>query len=314
MNKVAILCKQNASLFELGCATEFFALARPEVPNWYQGEVISFEHQKVNTVAGVSMDIRLIRSLDEFDTLVIPSWYPEQTLDKDVIDRVQSFYHKGGRILSFCTGAFFVAECGLLTDREATTHWAYADTFKTLYPDVTFVEDVLYVYKDNIGCSAGSAAAIDFSLAVIREDFGHTIANQVARRLVVSPHRDGGQAQFVETPILSHQVLFAKTLDWAKAHLDTQINVDSLAQQAAMSRRSFDRHFRASMGVSAKTWLTQQRLNLAKRLLEEDKLNMEQVAIQSGFNNPMTLRHCFRQYLTISPSQYRRQFALRKTN
>ena len=314
MNKVAILCKQNASLFELGCATEFFALARPEIPNWYQGEVISFEHQKVNTVVGVSMDIRLIRSLAEFDTLVIPSWYPEQTLDKEVIDRVQSFYHKGGRILSFCTGAFFVAECGLLTGREATTHWAYADTFKTRYPDVTFVEDVLYVYKDNIGCSAGSAAAIDFSLAVIRDDFGHTIANQVARRLVVSPHRDGGQAQFVETPILSHQVLFAKTLDWAKAHLDTQINVDSLAQQAAMSRRSFDRHFRASMGVSAKTWLTQQRLDLAKRLLEENKLNMEQVAIQSGFNNPMTLRHCFRQYLTISPSQYRRQFALKDTS
>ena len=309
MNKVAILCKQNASLFELGCATEFFALARPEIPNWYQGEVVSFEHHKVNTVAGISMNIRQIRSLAEFNTLVIPSWYPEQTLDQNVIDMEQSFYQNGGRILSFCTGAFFAAECGLLTHREATTHWAYAGTFKALYPDVTFVEDVLYVYQDNIGCSAGSAAAIDFSLAVIRDDFGHAIANQVARRLVVSPHRDGGQAQFVETPMLSNQVLFAKTLDWAKAHLDTQINVDTLAQQAAMSRRSFDRHFRASMGISAKTWLTQQRLDLAKRILEENKLNMEQVAIQSGFNNPMTLRHCFRQFLTISPSQYRRQFA-----
>ena len=314
INQVAILCKQNVSLFELGCATEFFALERPDITNWYQGEAVSFNEPKIRSAANILMDVRLINSLDEFDILVIPSWDLAQDLSDKVKTQVQAFHQRGGKVLSFCSGAFFIAECGLLSGRQATTHWAYADTFKAHYPDVSFVDDVLYVYKDNIGCSAGSAAAIDFSLEVVRQDFGHTIANQVARRLVISPHREGGQAQFVETPMLENQVLFAKTLDWAKANLQTSINVTSLAQQAAMSRRSFDRHFRASLGMSAKEWLTLQRLNLAKHLLEQNQLNMEQVAIQAGFNNPMTMRHCFRQYLTISPSQYRRQFALKETS
>ncbi|OUR81019.1 AraC family transcriptional regulator [Marinomonas sp. 42_23_T18] len=308
MNQVAILCKQDVSLFELGCATEIFALSRPDIPHWYQGEVVSFTQKKVRAPGNISIDIRQIETLKEFDILVIPSWNPDQKLSADIKQEVQDFYQSGGKVLSFCSGAFFIAECGLLSGRQATTHWAYAETFKALYPDVEFLDDVLYVYQDKLGCSAGSAAAIDFSLEVVRQDFGHDIANQVARRLVISPHRNGGQSQFVETPMLEKQTLFSSTLDWATQHLASDINVSSMADKAAMSRRSFDRHFRASMGMSAKEWLTHQRLDLAKRLLESDKLNMEQIAIQAGFNNPMTMRHCFRQYLTISPSQYRLQF------
>jgi AraC family transcriptional activator FtrA len=313
MKKVAILCKQDVSLFELGCATEFFAISRPEIPNWYQGEVVSFTQKKVRAPGNITIEIRQITTLKEFEILVIPSWNPGQTLSADIKREVVDFHRAGGKVLSFCSGAFFIAECELLSDRQATTHWAYADRFKKQYPDVEFVDDVLYVYRDNIGCSAGSAAAIDFSLEVVRQDFGHEIANQVARRLVISPHRNGGQSQFVETPMLTNQTLFSSTLDWATQHLASKIDVSSLADKAAMSRRSFDRHFRASMGMSAKEWLTHQRLDLAKRLLESQSLNMEQIAIQAGFRNPMTMRHCFRQYLTISPSQYRLQFGLQHT-
>lgn len=311
MKKVAILCKQNVSLFELGCATEFFALERPDIPNWYQGEAVSFSQNSIQAAANITMDIRQINALDEFDILVIPSWNHDQLLSDEIKQAVRTFHQAGNKVLSFCSGAFFIAQTGLLNGRQATTHWAYADTFKDLYPDIEFVDDVLYVYGDNIGCSAGSAAAIDFSLEIVRQDFGHEIANQVARRLVISPHRNGGQAQFVETPMLETQSLFANTLDWATQHLDQEISVTQLAEKAAMSRRSFDRHFRASLGMSAKTWLTQQRLNLAKGLLESSALNMEQIAHQAGFNNPMTMRHCFHQHLTISPSQYRQQFGLK---
>ena len=311
MNKVAILCKQDVSLFELGCATEFFALSRPDIPHWYQGEVVSFTQKKVRAPGNITIDIRKIDSLKEFDILVIPSWNPDQKLSSDIKQEVRNFYQSGGKVLSFCSGAFFIAECGLLSGRQATTHWAYADLFKKQYPEVCFLDDVLYVYHENIGCSAGSAAAIDFSLEIVRQDFGHDIANQVARRLVIPPHRRGGQAQFVETPMLDNPLLFSNTLDWAQQHLNTPINVNILAKKAAMSRRSFDRHFRASMGMSAKEWITQQRLNLAKKLLESNNLKMEQVAIQAGFNNPITMRHCFHQYLTISPSQYRQQFGNR---
>lgn len=310
MKKVAILAGKYTSLFELGCATELFAMPRPEFKQWYQAEVVSFDSEKLQSDGGVGLQVKYIADLSDYQMLVIPSWPTDKPqLSKTVVEQVRQFYSGGGRILSFCSGAFFIAETGLLDARQATTHWRYADTFKQRYRQTEFVENVLYVYQDRLGCSAGSASALDLGLEVIRQDFGHEAANAVARRLVISPHRSGGQAQFVETPVVQNHCRFSSTLDWAIENLHQPLSIAQLAEQAAMSRRSFDRHFRAALGSTPKEWLIRQRINLAQKLLESSDDDIEVIAFKSGFNNAMNLRHHFRQVLSISPSQYRAQFA-----
>jgi AraC family transcriptional activator FtrA len=210
--------------------------------------------------------------------------------------------------VSFCSGAFLLAELGLLDGRKATTHWRYAEFFKARFPSVHYVDDVLYVYDGKIGCSAGSAAALDLGIEIIRQDFGYKIANQVARRLVLSAHRQGGQSQFVETPVLQSPGQFAKALDWALKHLSEAIDVNNMAERANMSRRTFDRKFRSSLNQSPKEWLTTQRLNLAKELLEMETANVEKVASLCGFESAITFRHHFRKNIGVSPGQYRKQF------
>ena len=172
-----------------------------------------------------------------------------------------------------------------------------------------YVDDVLYIFEQNIGTSAGSAAAIDLGLEVIRRDYSNNIANQVAKRLVMSPHRKGGQSQFVATPLAKRQGVFDDSLSWALANLDTDIAIDDLALKSHMSRRTFDRRFRKTLGCSAKTWLITQRLELAKNALEQSCSSIEQVAQSAGFENANTLRHHFRKSLGVSPRQYRDQFS-----
>lgn len=309
MHQVAILTSDNISMFELSYAIELFALPRPEFDTWYQTKVVSFTEGPLQVTAGLTLSVEMIDNLDAFDTLLIPSWTTAVfTLAPKLKQEIIKLYQRGGRILSFCSGAFLLAEVGLLQQRQSTTHWRYADSFKQRYPTSQFIDNVLYIYHDRIGCSAGSAAAIDLGLEVIRQDFGHHIANQVARRLVVSPHRSGGQSQFVQTPMIENHSQFASTLDWAISQIAQPLTVNALANKAAMSRRSFDRHFRNALGMSAKEWINRQRTKLAQNYLETSTLGLEQIAELSGFTNPLNMRNNFRQYLSISPSQYRSQF------
>lgn len=314
--KTAILTYDNLSFFEFGCAVKLFAVERPEFTDWYQTDIVCMSKNKIRAEGGMDISVKKVANLDAYDMLVIPGWcIPDVTQDScvenlptDLVETVKRFYEGGGRLLSFCTGAFLLAEAGLLNGRDATTHWWYAEAFKALYPDVTFKDNVLYIYDGRIGCSAGSAAALDFGLEVVRQDFGHEKADTIARRLVIPPHRSGGQAQFVETPMLATQSHFASTLDWAIQRLDTAINVNSLASKANMSRRAFDRHFRASLGMSPKEWITRKRLDLAQKHLTAGDESMEAIARRSGFESPMNMRHHFRKSFGISPSQYRAQF------
>lgn len=309
MYKVAILTYQNAALFELGCAVELFALPRPEFDEWYEAEVISFEGGSLNTTGGLQLVAKQVNSLDQYDTLVVPSWPTNNSeIPAPLANQVRIFESTGKRILSFCSGAFLLATLGLLNSRQATTHWRYANKFKQRFPDVRYVEDVLYILNNNIGCSAGSAAAIDLGMAVIRQDFGYERANQVARRLVMSAHRKGGQSQFVETPSQQHPSQFTETIDWALSNLHTAININELAKRSLMSRRTFDRKFRQTFGISAQQWLVSQRLCMARQLLEETSKAVEIVADQSGFDNAASMRHHFRRVLGVSPRQYRDQF------
>jgi AraC family transcriptional regulator, transcriptional activator FtrA len=309
MHRVAILSFNNVALFELGCAVELFGLARPEFDSWYRGEVITLTTETIFSTAGLQLLPRHIQSLQEYDLLVVPSWPTDgRKVPEPIAQETQKFYKAKKRIISFCTGAFLLADLGLLNGRKATTHWKYADIFKSRFPDVEYVADVLYQYDGTLGCSAGSSAAIDLGLEVIRHDFGYRVANQVARRLVISAHRKGGQTQYAETPVQKNPGHFAAALDWAMQNLQKPIDIAMLADKANMSRRTFDRKFRTDFNMPPKEWLTHQRIHLAKNLLENKTLNIELIAEQAGFENATTMRHHFRKNLGISPSQFREQF------
>lgn len=308
--RVAVLIRDNGAFFELGCALELFGLPRPEFDPWYSCEVVSFAPGPLTLLGGVQMLVRQVDGLDHYDMLIVPGWPPGGAeLSAHHREALLRFHAAGKRLLSFCSGAFLLAELGVLDGRKATTHWRYADIFKQRFPAVQYVDDVLYVYDGVIGCSAGSAAAIDLGIEVIRQDFGFSIANQVARRLVMSAHRKGGQSQFVETPVLERANQFSHALDWALHHLHTTIDIDALAARALMSRRTFDRKFRSTFNLTPNEWLIQQRLDLAKGLLENGRAGIEQVAVQSGFANAVTMRHHFRRVLGVSPREYQAQFA-----
>ncbi|MBY7898289.1 helix-turn-helix domain-containing protein [Vibrio fluvialis] len=309
MRRIAILTHAHCSLFELGCAVELFALPRPEIEQWYDCDVVNLEGEPFDSTAGVRIEAKRVTSLTGYDTLVIPSW-PTQgaPVPEALANEVRAFAQAGKRLLTFCSGAFLLAELDILDGRQATTHWRYAEQFKARFSKVDYVDDVLYVWQDPIGCSAGSAAALDLGLAVIRHDFGYKVANQVARRLVMSAHRAGGQSQFVEAPMLEVPNQFAGALDWAQQNLTAPLNVDQLAERANMSRRTFERKFRASFNLSPNEWLIQQKIERAKGLLEETTLPLERLAEQSGFESVVTLRHHFRRLLGVSPKQYQQQF------
>jgi AraC family transcriptional activator FtrA len=307
--KVAVLIYDKVSLFELGCAVELFGLPRPEFENWYECEVVSFSHGPLDTTGGIKLSATYRNELDPFELLVVPSWPTDAAcVPTPAAEAISTLYHAEKRIISFCSGAFLLAELGLLDGRKATTHWRYAEIFRQRFPRVHYVEDVLYVYDGRIGCSAGSSAAIDLGLEVIRRDFGYRVANSVARRLVLSAHRKGGQTQYAETPVPKRDSPFVKSLDWALQHIGDPIDIFTLAQKAGMSRRTFDRKFRANFGLAPKEWLTHQRLNLARELLENCDYSVERVAELSGFVTAVTMRHHFRKQFGISPSSHRARF------
>ncbi|BFM05198.1 helix-turn-helix domain-containing protein [Halioxenophilus aromaticivorans] len=309
--RVGILASHNGALFELGSAVELFGLARPEFDNWYHCQVISLASSPLNYTAGVGIHAHTVSDFSGYDLIVVPHWSTAEKPhhNSPAHRHLKAAAAAGCQIISFCSGAFLLAECGLLDGKKATTHWRFSERFQQRFGQVQFAKDVLYVFDGQIGCSAGSAAGLDLGLEVIRQDHGYQIANQVARRLVISAQRQGGQSQFVETPMQKTPSKFSATLDWALANLDRDIDIDRLAEKANMSRRTFDRKFRASFQLSANQWLIMQRLNMAKQRLEESNLPLDRIAEQTGFNNAITLRHHFNKILGISPSGYRAQFA-----
>mgnify|MGYP000294794056 FL=1 len=308
--RVAILTFPNCAFFELGCAIELFALARPEYSHWYQTQIVCFESTAMPLIAGLSLTAKTVTSFTDYDILIIPSWPVNEPNIGDELEREILAFHKAGkRIYSFCSGAFLLAQIGLLDGLKATTHWRYATSFKERFPHVNYVDDVLYVYQTHIGTSAGSAAALDLGIEIIRQDFGYKVANEVAKRLVLSAHRSGGQAQFVESPVGKNPSSFSAVLDWARGRLTQPITIDDLAAKANMTRRSFDRKFRNTLNMSANEWLIEQRISLTKSLLETSDLSIEKIAQQSGFASAMSLRHHFRNTLGVSPREYRRNFS-----
>jgi transcriptional regulator GlxA family with amidase domain len=252
-----------------------------------------------------------IDSVDDADTvIVLPGRNPSDPPPPAVLDAIRRAGTRGARLVSICTGVFVLAYAGVLDGRRATTHWLDADELARRFPAVDVDPNVLYVDEGQILTSAGTAAGIDLCLHIVRLDHGAEVANGLARRMVVPPHRDGGQAQYVDAPVPAHQREdpLATTLDWAVARLDRPLTVEELARRAFMSPRTFARRFRETTGTTPLQWLLRQRILLAKRLLETDDAGIELVALQCGFGSATALRTHFRRQVGVSPLAYRRTF------
>jgi len=244
--------------------------------------------------------------------VVVPSWHTDaRPAPPALISALQAAHRRGAAIVGLCLGAFVLAEAGLLDGRAATTHWKAAALFAERYPQVRVQPEVLYVDDGTVLTSAGTAAGIDCCLHLMRRECGAEAANRAARRMVVAPHRQGGQAQYIEQPVPSAgpQDRLMPLIEWMGQHLHEAHDVDALAQRALMSRRTFTRRFRESTGTTAGQWLQNQRLALAQRLLETTEQPVEHVAQAAGFGSAVSLRKHFAATFQLSPVMYRRQFS-----
>jgi AraC family transcriptional regulator, transcriptional activator FtrA len=309
---VAVLGTAGLSAFELGVACEVFGTDRSDrgIPGWDFAMCLDAPGP-LPTRSGFTVDSAYgLDRLAGADLVIVPSWPRMRTAPGEpVVAALHAAYERGAWILGFCSGTFALAYAGLLDGRRATTHWFYADLFRELFPDVELDADVLYVAEGAVLTSAGTSAAVDLSLQVLREVDGPEIANAVARRMVVPPHRDGGQSQFVEHPLPAdgdHDL--ADLLAWMTDHLDEDLSVAGLARREHLSERTFARRFRAETGTTPHHWLTWQRVLLAQRLLETTDLDVDQVARRCGFGGAATLRHHFVARVGTSPQRYRRTF------
>jgi transcriptional regulator GlxA family with amidase domain len=312
---VAALLTNGVSPFEFAVVCEVFGLERPEIVDPWPYELVlcSPDGVSVQTNQRFSIDgVRPLSALNSADTIVIPAGTADsrRVPSPDVIKALQRAYRRGARLLSVCSGAFVLAHAGLLDGRRATTHWMYTDRLAEQFPAIKVDPNVLYVDEGQILTSAGTAAGIDLCLHVVRLDHGAEVANAVARRMVVPPHRDGGQAQFVRQSVAVENEgdPLAATLDWAIEHLDEPLTVEVLARRSLMSPRTFARRFRAATGTTPLQWLLRQRILHAQRLLETTDLPIEVIAERCGFGSATVLRTHFRRVVDTSPLSYRRTF------
>ena len=311
---VAALITHGVAPFELAVVCEVFGFARPEIMDpWpYEVVVASPDGTKVRTNQCFALDgVRSLAVLDRADTIIVPAWTgPTHRPPDAMIAALQRAHRRGARLMSVCSGAFALAHAGLLDGRRATTHWMHTQELASAFPQIDVDPDVLYVDEGQILTSAGTAAGIDLCLHVARLDHGVEFANAVARRMVVPPHRDGGQAQFVVTPIEVDDGAdpLAATLDWALEHLNEPLTVETMSRRAMMSPRTFARRFRAVTGTTPLQWLLRQRILQAQRLLETSDLPVEVIAQRCGFGSASVLRTHFKRLLDTAPLVYRRTF------
>ncbi len=314
-HRVVAVAYDRMALFELAIAVEVFGLPRPElrIP-WYEFSVCGLDAGPLRATGAVRVQAaRGLRALDRADTIIVPGWRdPRETPPTRLLNAVRRAHARGARVVSICSGVFVLAAAGLLDGRRATTHWRYTEELRSRYPSIRVEPEALYVEDGNVFTSAGSAAGIDLCLHLVRLDHGAAVANEVARRLVVPPHRDGGQAQFIARPVPAHPGHgLARAMDWALAHLDRPLAVEDLARTAALSPRTFVRRFRAETGTSPHRWLNRQRILAAQRLLETTRESVDEVAAAVGFGTAQTLRLHFRRLVRTSPTAYRQRFSTR---
>jgi transcriptional regulator GlxA family with amidase domain len=303
-------------VFEFAVPCEVFGIDRADlVDPWYDLRLCAGEPGTLRTTAGLRIETD--HGLDEIvtaDTVLVPACprAAQMTPPSDLLDALRAAHARGARIASICTGAYLLAAAGLLDGRRATTHWMNAPDFAWRYPQVKVDPGVLYVDEGDVLTSAGTGASIDLCLHMVRLDHGAAVANEVARRMVVPPHREGGQAQFTQ-PVAGYDPHcdLAPALEWARAHLSERLTVDQLAARAHMTPRTFARRFRDILGTTPLNWLVQQRVRVAQELLETSAEPVERIAARVGFGTAANLRQHFHRVTSVSPQTYRQVFRRR---
>ncbi|GGK48323.1 AraC family transcriptional regulator [Streptomyces flaveus] len=316
-HRVAVLVRDGVLPMELGLAHQLF------------GNATSHSGRPLYTLLTCAVTPGMIRTDADFpiyaphgpealataDTVIVPSSHEEDEYLKpgglsaelaEALDRA-----RGARIASICTGAFVLAAAGLLDGLRATTHWMSTDLFARTFPEVSVDPDVLYVDEDRVLTSAGEAAGIDLCLHMIRRDHGAAVAANVARRTVVPPHREGGQAQYIQRPVPDGQLTGSTTSAsraWALARLADPLTLRELAARDAMSVRTYSRRFREETGLTPMQWLTQRRVDRARELLEQTDHTVDRIAAEAGFGTAASLRQHFHAALGVSPGAYRATF------
>lgn len=311
---VAVVAFDGISPFHLSVPCMVFGEDRTEAgaPR-FRVQVCAPEPGELRTNAGFSLVVpHGLEAIRRARIVVVPSWRDDcSAAPPELIRALQAAHRRGATVMGLCLGAFVLAEAGLLDGRPATTHWKLAPAFAKQYPKVKLQPEVLYVDDGNVLTSAGTAAGIDCCLHLLRVRYGAETANRAARRMVVAPHRQGGQAQYIEQPVpaTAERDRLAPLLEWLGRHLDRPHELDDLARRALMSRRNFTRRFRESTGTTVGQWVQSQRLALAQRLLETTDHPVERVATGAGFGSAVSLRKHFLSAFKVSPTAYRQQFS-----
>ncbi|MFT8777661.1 MAG: transcriptional regulator FtrA [Gluconacetobacter liquefaciens] len=315
---VAALLYDGLCTFEFGIVSEIFGLPRPEMgPGWYRFASCAIEAGPLRAHGGFTIlpdhgpDL-----LDQADLIVIPGWKDtEAPVPPALVDQLRRAHARGARLASICSGAFVLAATGLLDGAPVTTHWRHAAALQRRFPAIHVDSASLYRETGRLFTSAGSAAGIDLLIAIVRQDFGPAAANSVARRIVMPAHRAGGQAQFLERPVSPRpDTDIAPLIDRVRQTLHQSWPIARLAEEAGMSRRSFERRIVAATGMPAGEWLAAERIAAAQTILRETTCPMEDVAEAVGFGSVFALRHHFRNRVKLSPREYRRNFAGQDTS
>ena len=310
LRTVAVLLQEPVALFEYGVLAEVFGTDRTE-----EG-VPAFDYRVCSELdrpldAGNGTTVTASHRLDgaaDADLVAVPASSAARTPTPAFMEALRAAHERGAWVLSVCSGAFSLGAAGLLDGRTCTTHWRYAAELAERHPQAAVDPDVLYVQDGALITSAGTAAGIDAALHLVRLEHGTAVANTIARRMVVPPHRDGGQRQYVDRPVPSCDAeSLGPVLQWMLEHLGEAFTVEDLARRATMSPRTFARRFVAETGTTPHQWLTDQRVLRARRLLEETALSMEEVARDAGFGSAALLRHHFARCTGVSPSAFRAQ-------
>lgn len=311
-HRVVAIVTEESNPFEMGVATELFGLRRPELDRpWYDFTLCAATpsvgmNLGMFTLSGVAG----LEAADTADTLIVPA-RPNTDVPTApaIIAAIRRAAARGARLVSFCTGAFALAEAGVLDGKRATTHWQWAASLAAKFPRVSWEPDVLFIDEGTVLTAAGSAASLDLGLHIIHRDHGAEVVNAVSRRLVFTGHRDGGQRQFIARPVPAvPDTSLAPVLAWALERLDKPLTITDLATRAATSPATLHRKFRAELGTTPLAWLTTERVTLACRLIERGELRLDRVAALSGFGTAANLRAQLRRHTGLSPSAYRRRF------
>lgn len=314
MRSVAVVIQPGFAPFEFGLACEAFGLDRSDdgIPN-FDFRIVTPDPGVVPSNIGFSVNAeRGLADADDADIVVIAPFPREQWGDPDprVLDLVRRAHARGAWLLSVCSGSFALAASGVLDGQRATTHWRYTQTMSRMYPRIDVDPDVLYVQSGRVITSAGTAAGLDACLHLLRQELGAELTNRIARRMVVAPQRDGGQAQFIASPLpVDSSLSLAPVTEWMLQNLDADLPVERLAARAHISPRTFARRFKADFGATPAAWLARQRLLHAQRLLEETELGLDRIAAECGFGSAAVLRQNFARTMGLTPTAYRARFA-----